>query len=104
MDYPELYYTTYPKVISEVNLYLEGKSEIEEITPEDIDGMLDNIYVQLANEYPEIHQDIQERKIRSRRYTSQSRAFYGRSKIIRDLISILLISELLRRNRIFYPI
>lgn len=104
MDYPELYYRTYPKVVSTVNKYLETKPEVEEITDEDMDEMVDEVYIEVVKEYPEIHEDPIERRIRSKRFKSQTRIFYGRSRILKDLITILLISELLRKNRTFYPI
>jgi hypothetical protein len=104
MDYPELYYRTYPKVVNVVEDYLETKPEVEEITQEEMDEMIDEIYMEVVKEYPEIHEDIQERRINTKKYKRQIREFYGRSRIFKDLIAILLISELLRKNRTFYPI
>lgn len=101
-DYPELYYRVYPKVIAAVNEELEENLLREEISQEQLNRMVDKIYVKMVHECPEIHEDPYER--RSRRVRGEQEIFYGRSRIIRDLITILLISELLRRNRSFYPL
>lgn len=102
-DYPELYYRIYPKVISRVNEHLNERSYMEEITMEQMDKMVDDIYIKMVEECPEIHEDPYERRYRGRVRGTQS-IFYGRSRIVRDLITILLISELLRRNQSFYPL
>lgn len=104
MDYPRLYYKIYPKIVDVVNEYLETKPMVEEIRQEEMDDMIDEVYEEIVKEYPEIHEDIRERKINAKRHKRKMRVFYGRSKILRDLIAILLISELLRKNRTFYPI
>lgn len=100
-DYPELYYRVYPKIISTVNEYLDEKFSIEEITDEKMNKMVDDIYIKIVRECPEIHEDPYERRYRGR---ATQRTFYGRGRIIRDLISIFLISELLRRNQTMYPL
>lgn len=104
IDYPELYYKVYPKILSTVNEYLDENYSIEEITEEDMNEMVDRIYIKLVEEYPEIHEDHYERRLRGRKVRGEQWTFYGRSRIIRDLITIFLISELLRRRRSFYPI
>ncbi len=102
-DYPELYYRIYPKVIAAVNEHLDENFSMEEITKEKMEKMVDDIYIKMVYEYPEIHEDPYERRYRGRTRAEQ-RAFYGRSRITRDLITILLISELFRRNHSFYPL
>ena len=102
-DYPELYYRIYPKIISRVDEHLNGNYSVEEITKEQIDKMVDDIYIKTVQEYPEIHEDSYERRYRGRIRGAQN-IFYGRSRLTRDLITILLISELLRRNQSFYPL
>lgn len=102
-DYPELYYRIYPKVISEVNEHLDENFSMEQITKEEMEKMVDNIYIKMVKECPEIHEDPYERRYRGRIRAEQN-IFYGRSRIIRDLITILLISEIFRRNQSFYPL
>ncbi len=103
-DYPELYYRIYPKVIAAVNEHLDENCAVEEITQEQMEKMVDDIYIKMARECPEIHEDPYERRHRPGRVRGEQNIFYGRGRIIRDLITILLISELLRRNRSFYPL
>jgi len=103
-DYPELYYRVYPKIISAVNEHLDNNYSAEQITEEQMEKMIDDIYIKMVRECPEIHDDLYEKRYRSGKIKSKQRIFYGRSRIIRDLISIFLISELLRRNQIFYPL
>ncbi|HEY8362071.1 MAG TPA: hypothetical protein VIK77_04230 [Tissierellaceae bacterium] len=101
-DYPELYYRVYPKVMAEIESNLDENYSIENITKEQMEKMVDNIYIKMVKECPEIHEDPYER--RYRRVRGEQRIFYGRSQIIRDLITILLISELFRRRQSFYPL
>lgn len=96
IDYPELYYRVYPKILSNIDEFLGENFSIEELTEEDIDEMVDNIYTELVKELPEIHEDSYEMRVS--RMRRKPRTFYGRSRIIRDLISVFLISELLRRR------
>ncbi|NLK44124.1 MAG: hypothetical protein GX300_07015 [Tissierellia bacterium] len=102
-DYPELYYRIYPKVIGEIDNNLDENCSMENITKEQMEKMVDNIYMEMVKECPEIHEDPYERRYRGR-VRGEQRIFYGRSRIVRDLITILFISELLRRNRSFYPL
>lgn len=103
-DYPELYYRVYPKIISTINEYLDDEFSIEKITDEEMNKMVDDIYIKMVHECPEIHDDPYERRSRSSRSRSVQGIFYSRGRIVRDLINIFLISELLRRNRTIYPI
>lgn len=101
-DYPELYYRVYPKIISVVNEHLDENCSMEKITEEQMEKMIDDIYIKMVRECPEIHEDPYERRYRPGKVRAEQRVFYGRSRIMRDLISIFLISELLRRNQIFH--
>lgn len=101
-DYPELYYRIYPKIIATINEELDSNFSIEQISEEQMNKMVDDIYIKMVQECPEIHEDPYER--RSRRVRGEQNVFYGRSRIIRDLITIFLISELLRRNQTLYPL
>lgn len=101
-DYPELYYRIYPKIIATINEKLDDNFSIEQISVEQMNKMVDDIYIKMVQECPEIHEDPYER--RARRVRGEQYIFYGRSRIIRDLITIFLISELLRRNQTFYPL
>lgn len=96
-DYPELYYRIYPKVIRSINNHLDNNFSNEMINEEKFDLIVDDVYRNLTDECPEINSDPNERRGRARAKSTQS-IFYGRRQIVRDLISILLISELLRRN------
>ncbi|WP_313757359.1 hypothetical protein [Tissierella sp.] len=102
-DYPELYYRIYPKVIAAVNEHLDENYSMENITKEQMEKMVDDIYIKMVHECPEIHEDPYERRYRGR-VRAEQRVFYGRSRILRDLITILLISEIFRRNQSFYPL
>ncbi len=101
MDYPELYYQAYPKVVDVVNRYLETRLEVGDVTQEEMDEMIDEVYIEIAKNYPEVHGDRDEKRLRTKRYKNQQRIFYGRGRILRDSISILLISELLVKNITF---
>lgn len=93
-NYPELYYRIYPKVMDSVNKYMNKNKEIRNIPKEDMESMIDEIYEKMAYECPEIDEDPIERR---GRYRITQRPFYGRRRLVRDIISIILISELIRR-------
>lgn len=97
-DYPELYYRVYPKIISVINEQLDENYTMEQITDKQMEEMVDDIYIKMVRECPEVHEDSYERRYRPNKIKVGQRIFYGRSRIIRDLISIFLISEILRRN------
>lgn len=98
-DYPELYYRIYPKVINAVNDCLSADTKIDDITEEMMDDMVDVVYEQIVRECPEINEDPSERRYRGRGMRTAQIPFYGRRRIVRDLITIFLISELLRRSQ-----
>lgn len=99
-DYPELYYRVYPKIIQSINTHLGETYTYENIPESKINDMVDEVYWELIKECPEIDSDPIERRGRGSRTRVAQRIVYGRGRIVRDLITIFLISELLRRNRI----
>lgn len=112
MDYPEIYYRVYPKIIQAINTHLGEDYSYGDIPKEKIETMVDDIFEKMVKECPEIYQDPGERRGRGRARAAQ-RTFYGRGRIVRDLITIFLITELLRRrdrhgnysfNPYFYPL
>lgn len=95
MNYPELYYRIYPKAIDVVNKYLANNPGVVSVANDDIESLVDEVYDWLCDECPEIDQDPMER--RRGRYRSLQRPLYGRRRLARDIISIIIISELIRR-------
>lgn len=96
-NYPELYYRIYPKAIDTVSRYLNNNDFTGNVTEEDIEVMIDEVYEKMIIECPEINEDPGERRGRRGRYRVAQRPFYGRRRLVRDIISIILLSELLRR-------
>lgn len=94
MNYPELYYRIYPKAIDAVNRYMQNNPSAYNITDSDVESLVDEVYEKLAYECSEIDEDPVERR---GRYRSLQRQFYGRRRLARDIIAIIIISELLRR-------
>ena len=97
-DYPELYYRVYPKIIQSINEHLGEDYTCYNISDEKAQAIVNDVYIRMVKECPEIDSDPMERRGRGRVNSSQ-RFYYGRGRIVRDLISIFLISELLRRNQ-----
>ncbi|RKD31239.1 hypothetical protein [Thermohalobacter berrensis] len=99
LEYPQLYYDVYPRVRSCVDRHnYPGNPDMYPYpNREQLDTMVNEVYDEMIEEYPEIDNDPGER----RRPRSQQRPFFGRRRIFRDLIGVLLIQELLRRRR--YP-
>ncbi len=101
-NYPDLYYQIYPKVIEVVGKKLH--TETGNMSQDSIEEMIDEIYIDIIKLYPEIDEDPVERRGRMPRYSkANKRYFYGRKKLLRDFISIILISELLRRISPYTP-
>ncbi|MBZ2174500.1 hypothetical protein K8M07_04495 [Schnuerera sp. xch1] len=98
INYPELYYRVYPKVMDSVNGYLSNNPNPENISDDVLESLVDEVYEKMVEECPEIDEDPIERR---GRYRSLQRPFYGRRRLVRDIITIILISELLRRRRPF---
>lgn len=95
-DYPELYYRIYPKLLESINDQLGADYSYDEISDEKIQIIVDDVYNKLSKECPEINSDPLDRR---RGRVKYSQTYLSRRTLVRDLISILLISELLRRNR-----
>ena len=98
IPYPELYYRIYPKVIEVVNKNIGLNAMDEVISQDKVDNMINEVYEEMLEECPEIGEDPIERRQRSPRYRAAQRPLYGRGRLLRDIISIILISELLRRR------
>lgn len=99
-NYPELYYRVFPKVIDTLNEFLGNNNNSKEISKEDIEEMIGEVYIKIVRECPEIDVDPGERRGRGTRYRLQ-RPFYGRRKLLIDIITIILLSELLRVNKTY---
>jgi hypothetical protein len=97
-DYPELYYRIYPKLLESMNEHLGPEYSSNEISEEKAQIIVDDVYGKMVRECPEIDVDPLDRKKRGRVKSAQ-RIYYGRGKLVKDLIAIFLISELLRRNQ-----
>jgi hypothetical protein len=102
MNYPELYYRIYPKAIDCIDKYLKNNPNVIDITDEMVEEMVDEVYDKLVYECPELDEDPMEK--RRGRYKSLQRPLYGRRRLARDIIAIIIISELIRRlnPRLFY--
>lgn len=99
--YPDLYYQVYTKVMDVISRHIESLSMKENISDEYLEKMIDEVYIDLVNQYPEIDEDPIERRNRRGRFSKNrvaQRSYYGRKRLLRNLISIILISELLRRG------
>ena len=101
IPYPELYYRIYPKVIEVMNQNI-GPNIEKVISQDKLEDMVNEVYEQMIEECPEIGEDPMERRQRSSRYRAVQRPLYGRGRLLRDIISIILISELLRRRNPYY--
>ncbi|NLY77735.1 MAG: hypothetical protein GX080_06575 [Tissierellia bacterium] len=102
MNYPELYYRIYPKAIECIDRYFQNNPHTIDISDEVVEALVDEVYEMMLDECPELDQDPIER--RRGRYRSLQRPIYGRRRLARDIIAIIIISELLRRlnPRLFY--
>ncbi|MCK9444195.1 MAG: hypothetical protein M0Q14_06685 [Tissierellaceae bacterium] len=97
-DYPELHYIIYPKVVEALDKYFEKTRTIEDISGEEIEIAVHAVYKKMVQEHPEIHGDPSERRYRAKE-KNKLKSFYGRGKVVKDLISILIITELFRRKQ-----
>ncbi len=103
MRYPELYYKVYPMVQQCVIRYYPPYMPIYMMPDDDMmEVMVDEVYDEMCKECPEIDKDpIERKKSFAKKRSTQQRPYYGRRRIFRDLISILILRELMRRRR--YP-
>lgn len=98
--YPELYHRLYPKVHDCIRRHIREKGEDWEPSKREIDEMTDEIYGRMVRESPEIDQDMDERRFGMvSEIDAMQRPFFGRRRIFRDLITIVLLGTLLGRRR-----
>ncbi|SCG82377.1 hypothetical protein DW1_0769 [Proteiniborus sp. DW1] len=97
--YPDLYRRLYPKVSDCLERYIREKGEDWEPTDSEIEDMTDEIYDRMKRECPEIDEDLDERKYWMSNVDAMQRPFYGRRRLTRDLIAIILLGSLLSRRR-----
>lgn len=73
-----------------------------DVSDEIVEELVDDVYEKLIDECPELDEDPMER--RRGRYRALQRPIYGRRRLARDIIAIIIISELIRRlnPRLFY--
>ncbi|WP_130806371.1 hypothetical protein [Senegalia massiliensis] len=103
IPYPDIYRKLYPKVEDTIMKYYPYSDMDEMPTEEELEKMIDEIYDDMIKEYPEIEEDIRERRVMSRGVNMQ-RPYYGRRRIFRDFISLILLGSLFnRRRRPYYP-
>ncbi|WP_026895106.1 hypothetical protein [Clostridiisalibacter paucivorans] len=101
--YPEIYYQITPKANQCIYRYYPPYMPIYNLPDdEQMDMMVDEVYEGVIKEYPEIDRDPKERRGKSKGVFFQGRQFYGRRRLLRDMISIILLSELLKRRN-YYP-
>lgn len=102
MNYPELYYRIYPKALESIDKYLRDNPYMVDVSDEIVEELVDDVYEKLIDECPELDEDPIER--RRGRYRALQRPIYGRRRLARDIIAIIIISELIRRlnPRLFY--
>lgn len=101
-QYPELYYRIYPRVMDCINrhgYYMAPEGNIDD----DIEYMTDEVYEELIKECPEIDKDPDEIRYKSKEVESSQRPYYGRRRLTRDIITIILLRELFRRRYPRYP-
>lgn len=98
VSYPELYYSIESKVGETIDRYFEGYDNFEDVSQNEIEGLIDEVYREMASEISEIEEDSVE--IESKDIEQQQlRPYYGRRRLLRDMIGVILIGELLRRRR-----
>ncbi|WDV46987.1 hypothetical protein PV797_04620 [Clostridiaceae bacterium M8S5] len=100
MQYPEIYYRIHPNVVQCIMRYSSSYDMLNQMPEEDlVEVMIDEIYNEVIREYPEINKDLREQRSVVRTKYAQNRPYYGRKKLLKDIISIILIGELLYRRR-----
>ncbi|WP_352419743.1 hypothetical protein [Proteiniborus sp.] len=98
--YPEMYRRLYPKVYDCISRYIREKGEDWDPSDRELEEMTDEIYERMMKECPEIDEDLDERRYGvSSDVDAMQRPFYGRRRIFRDLITIILLGSLLGRRR-----
>lgn len=99
-QYPELYYRMYPMIEDSISRFLRDNPVDSDLTDEQVQDMVDEIYERMIRECPEIDMDPDERGgRRTQDIGAQQRPFYGRRRLSRDLITLILLSRLFDRRR-----
>ncbi len=98
--FPELYHRMRPKIHECISRHVKEKGEEWEPNKREMDKMTDEIYEKMIREYPEIDQDMDERRFRmDSEIDAMQRPFFGRRRLFRDLIGITLLGTFLHRRR-----
>ncbi len=100
--YPELYNRVEPIVNDCINRHINELPAQTLPSNEKLDEMVNEIYDELVEELPELKEDIGERRNRTRSIGMLRRPFYGRGRLARDFIALLLLGSLFRRRRTPY--
>ncbi|WP_066497682.1 hypothetical protein [Abyssisolibacter fermentans] len=100
IQYPEIYYRIHPSVVQCIMRYFSSYNALNQMPDEDqLSVMVDEVYSEVVREYPEINKDIKEQKSLIRTKYAQNRPYYGRKRLLKDIISIIIIGELMKRRR-----
>lgn len=100
IPYPEMYMKIYPIAQEVLSKYYPYEAEIYDMPSQtEIDKMIDEVYDKMINDYPEIENDTRERRAEGRGISSQQRPYYGRRRLFRNLIGLILLGGLLNRRR-----
>ncbi|MFA5523455.1 MAG: hypothetical protein WDA24_03780 [Tissierellales bacterium] len=97
--YPDLYHRLYPKVNDCIERRARERGMDWEPSDREIEEMIDEIYDGMRRESPEIDADIDENKYGASMIDTMQRPYYGRRRLSRDLIGIILLGSLLGRRR-----
>lgn len=98
--FPELYHKLQPRIHECISRHTREKGEEWEPSKRELESMTDEIYEKMMREYPEIDQDLDERKRgMGMEIDIMQRPFFGRRRIFRDLIGITLLGTFLHRRR-----
>lgn len=100
IQYPEIYYKVYPKVQKCILRYYPPYLPIYKLPNEEqFTTMIDEIYDEMIEEYPEIAEAMKERKSRN---ASMQSSYYGRGGLFKSLIWIILLRTLLGKKSPYY--
>lgn len=98
--FPELYHRLRPHIHECMSRHIKEKGEEWEPNRRELDSMTDEIYERMMREYPEIDQDLDERRFgMASDFDAMQRPFFGRRRLLRDLIAITLLGTFLNRRR-----
>lgn len=96
VPYPELYYNLTPIIDDYINSHLDGFTN--EYSNENFEKMVDDIYNELMDKYPEIEDDKDHSKV-----SQYGRPYYNRGRLFRDFISLILLRRLFGRRGRYGP-